>query len=413
MPDPRTRTVALVLALIGLLFAWWGWKQGAYFGSVFYPGALGALLLLALLAAMAPFSARFRGPARVALLALVGLAVLELASALWSPQPAIAVEDAWHCFLYVAVFLLGAWATHLLRERMAMALLPVAAAGALVGIGTTAVLANGGDFSWYLHADATLRFPIGYRNADAAFFLICLWPLMALATGDWDWRLRALAVGFGTVLVELAFLSQSRGSIPAAALATLVFLLLSRDRLRAAAVIGLVAIPAIPALPTLLEVYRHGVADAAVLPLLHDSARAIFLTGAASLLIAALAFGLVGKRLDLAESTRKVMSRGLAVLAILAVIGVPPSSSPATADRSSSSTSASTSSARSAIRTCTARGSGTAPTSAPTGTTSGGWRSTRGVTTSWSAAVAAPSSWPTWSIGAATRRRRTRTASRP
>jgi len=60
-------------------------------------------------------------------------------------------------------------------------------------------------------------------------------------------------------------LCQSRGSIPAIAVAALVYLALSRNRLRAAIGIGLVALPAIPALPTLLDVYQHGAADAAVI----------------------------------------------------------------------------------------------------------------------------------------------------
>lgn len=310
-----------MLALVAVLFTWWGWKQGAYFGSVFYPGALATFLLLALLLAMAPFAVRFTGPARVALLALLGLAVLGLASALWSPLPAAAVEDAWHGFLFLALFVVGVWTTHLLRARMAMALVPVAVAGAAIAVATVAVLANGSDVAWYLHSDATLRFPIGYRNADAAFFLICLWPLLALVSGGWDWRLRSLLVGLGTVLVELTFLSQSRGSVPAALLAGVLFVWLSRDRLRAAAAIALVAVPVLPALPSLLDVYRHGEADAVALSLLGEAAQAIWLTALLSLALAALAFGFLGPRLRLEAGAREALSRGLALLALLAALG--------------------------------------------------------------------------------------------
>jgi len=320
MSDPRTRTAALVLALVAALFTWWGWKQGAYFGSIFYPGALAVFLLLALLLAMAPFGVRFTGPARVALVALVALSVWALLSAFWSPIPASAVEYAWHGFLYLAVFLLGTWTTYLLRGRMAAALLPLAFAGAAIGVGATAVLANGTDITWYLHSDATLRFPIGYRNADAAFFMICLWPLLALVASDWDWRLRALLVPAGTILVELTFLSQSRGSLPAVVLAGLVFLFASRDRLRATAAVALVLVPALPALPTLLEVYRHGAADEAALSLLSDSAGVIAVTAMLSLLAAIVAFGAAEPRIRLAATTRASLSRGLALTALLATL---------------------------------------------------------------------------------------------
>ena len=220
----------------------------------------------------------------------------------------------------MAVFGLGLWATHLLGRNMRAALAPVALAGALVGIATVVVLATGTDVTWYLHEDATLRFPIGYRNADAAFFLICLWPLLALTVSDWPWQARAALVAMGTVLVELAFLCQSRGSIPAAALAALVYLAITRNRLRAAIAIGLVVLPAIPALPTLLEVYRHGQADAAVVPLLRDSARAIGATGLLSLLVGMVAFAVVEPRLRVAERTSGLIARVAAVAALAVVL---------------------------------------------------------------------------------------------
>ncbi len=75
----------------------------------------------------------------------------------------------------------------------------VAVAGAVVGLVVTFTLAGGDDFTFYFHDDATLRFPIGYRNAEAAFMLICFWPTIVLAAeGRIPWQLRALAIGIGT-----------------------------------------------------------------------------------------------------------------------------------------------------------------------------------------------------------------------
>lgn len=320
MSDPRTRIAALLLAAVSALFIWWGWKQGAYFGSVFYPGAVLIFSLLALMLVFVAFSGRISGPAKIALVALFGLAVWTLLSVLWSPTPAAALKDAGNVFLYAALFVLGIWATNLLGRRMLFAMAPVAIAGTVVGVATIFVLATGTDVAWYLHDDATLRFPIGYRNANAAFFLICLWPLLAMVTfRAWPWELRALLIPAGTVLVELSFLAQSRGSVPAVVFAVLVYLALSRDRLRATALIALVLLPALPALPTLLDVYGHGQADPAVVPLLRDAAKAIVVTTVFSFVVAVLALGVVAPRLRLSKRSTSLIGRTLATTAVLTI----------------------------------------------------------------------------------------------
>ncbi len=317
----RTWVAGALLGAITLLFVWWGWKQGAFFGPVFYPGALAVFVLMGLLLVAAPFDGRVVGPARVALAALAGLSAWMALSAFWSPLPAVALLYAEHAFLYVAIFAVGLWTAHLLGNRMLNALAPLAIAGAVVGIATVVVLATGTDVTWYLQGDATLRFPIGYRNANAAFFLICLWPLLALATeSDWRWELRALLVGAATVLVELELLAQSRGSAPAVAAALLAYLILAPHRLRAAVVIALAALPALPALPVLLDVFRHGAPDAAAIPLLRDAARAIGLTAVLSVVLAALALRGVAPRLHLEERAVSWISRVTAAAAILVVL---------------------------------------------------------------------------------------------
>ena len=322
MRDPLTRIAVLLLGAVTALIGWWAWKQGAYFGTVFYPGALAVFALLGLMLAFAPFRARIKGPARTALLSLLALTAWMLLSTLWSSTPAAAVAYAAHGALYAALFGLGIWIAHLLGSRSILALSPLVIAGAVVAIATVIVLATGTNVTWYLHSDATLRFPIGYRNANAAFFMICVWAALALGTEvKWRWQLRALAVGAGTILLELAFLAQSRGSIPAVVLAALVYLVLSSHRLRAAAVLALMAVPALPAIPTLLDVYRHGKADAAVVPLLHDAARAVAGTGVLSLLIAALVLGAVAPRLRLRAGTVRTISWSAAILAVAGVLG--------------------------------------------------------------------------------------------
>ncbi len=318
--SPEVMTALILLGSVTVLFSWWAWKQGAYFGTVFFPGAIAIYLLISLFLLFAPFPGRVGGPVGLALGAATLLAAWALLSILWTPVPAAAVVDAEQALFYAAMFLVGLWATRLLGRARLWALGPPALAGAAVGIATVIVIATGTDFNWYLHDDATLRFPIGYRNANAAFFLICLWPLIGLATANsTPWYLRAAAVAAATMLLELAVLAQSRGSLPATAVALLVYLLLAPHRLRAAAVIVLAAFPMLPAMPVLLAVFRHGEADAAVGPLLRDAAGAIGVSAVCSLLLAAVVLRLVYPRMNLGAARTRLISRVAAVIAILGV----------------------------------------------------------------------------------------------
>jgi hypothetical protein len=175
--------------------------------------------------------------------------------------------------------------------------------------------------AWYLHGDATLRFPIGYRNANAAFFLVGFWSLLALGTeARWRWPLRAVVIASATLLFELAFLAQSRGSVPATVLAGLVFVALSRNRLRVAAILALTVLPVIPAVPTLLDVYRHADADPGVVSSLHDAARAVWLTSALSFLLSAFALGGVAPRLRLGQRTTAAIGRTSAALVVVVIV---------------------------------------------------------------------------------------------
>lgn len=312
---------AFVLVAVGIVFAWWGWKQGAYFGPVFYPAAICLFLLLALFLVFVPFGGRLDGPARVGLIALIGLGAWTLISVLWTTVPTAALEYSERIFAYATLFVFGLWVTRLLGRRMLWALAPVAIAGAIVGIATTVVIATGTNVSWYLHEEATLRFPLGYRNANAAFFLICLWPLLGLAAWkQWRWQLRAVAVAMATILIELAVLSQSRGSIPALLLALLVYLVFAPRRLHAAGIIALAALPVLPALPALLDVYRYGHANAGVVPPLHHAADLVGITAVLSLLLASVALGLIHPRLHIGPSGVRLLSWGAAIVAIVTVL---------------------------------------------------------------------------------------------
>jgi hypothetical protein len=319
---PSELSVAIVvIATLTGVFVWWAWKQGAYFGSVFFPGAMALYALLILLLLGAPFNGRLNTPVWVTIGAIVGLAVWTLLSITWTDSRVGAVQDAERAMLYAAVFVLGLWCCNLAGRRMLLPLAVVAATGAAIGIVTTVTLASGNDVTSYVHSDATLRFPIGYRNAEAAFLMICLWPTIVLAAeSGLAWQLRALLVGSATMLLELVVLAESRGSLPAAAVALTIFLVLSRRRLRAATFLTLAAVPVLFALPTLLDVFQHGHGGPGLLPFLRDAARAIALTSLGSIALAAICVRGVESRLNLGRQRVQLISRVAAVLAIGAVL---------------------------------------------------------------------------------------------
>jgi hypothetical protein len=322
---PSDPTGALLpLVLVGAIFAWWGWKAGAYFGVVFLPGAMILLGLLAALLLFAPWPAALKGPPRVALLALLGVAGLTVLSALWSPTPDVAISDAQRVLAYGVAFVIGIWLCALLGRRMLLSLAPLAAAGAIVALVTLVALWAGSDAAEFFETDSTLRYPLGYRNAVAAFFLMGLWPMLTLAASrDLDWRLRGLLLATSTLSIELAALAQSRSSVFAVVVGAAVLVVAYPNRLRMLGWLTLAAAPAVIALPWLLDVYQAGGGKtAASIPPLHSACRAMALTTILSLAVG-LAVTVAGRDFELApELRRRIGGAVLAGLAALALVGL-------------------------------------------------------------------------------------------
>ncbi|MGH2957310.1 MAG: O-antigen ligase family protein [Solirubrobacterales bacterium] len=318
LPAPPSAAI-LPLLFVGALLAWWAWKSGAYFGAIFLPGAIALLALTAAMLLFAPWPAALRGGARLALGCLVGLAGWTLLSILWTPAREVAVADTQRVVAYAAAFALGTWTCLLLGRRMQLALTPLVGAGALVGIVTLGVLWTGSDISEFLDEEATLRYPLGYRNAVAAFFLIALFPTVVLAASrDLDWRLRGLLLGCTTLMVELVVLAQSRSSIFAAVVGVAVLIAVHPARLRILAWLALPLIPAVLALPWLLEVFQTGAGNSPEsLPPLRDACAAITATSVFGLLL-----GLAVARAEpaFALSPRSSRRIGVGLLGCLAVV---------------------------------------------------------------------------------------------
>ena len=289
-PEPAA---LLLLAVLAIVWSWWAAKDGAFFGTVLLPGTILLCATAVVLAWTAPWRGSLRSsrPAIIALASLTGLGAWAALSALWSPTPDIAVEDGQRILTYALAFGLGIWLSNLFADRLHLALVPLTLAGAFAGIVAVAGLLTGDDVGRYLDDEGTLEFPLGYRNANAAFFAIALWPALGLASHRASaWPVRAAALATATLCLELAMLSQSRGSLAGGAAALCVYLLFSEDRARRMGWLALAVLPALLILPALIDLYRAANADAplhSALGELRGAGRAVALTCAGSLAIGA------------------------------------------------------------------------------------------------------------------------------
>jgi len=317
----------LLIGVLAVSWGWWAWKQGAFFGRVLLPGTAVLCLATFLLTRTAPWRGRISlSPrARLALMALVGLALWTLLSMLWSPAPDIALADAQRVFVYALAFGLGIWLCNLVGPRMHLAWVPVAIAGGVVAAATTLTLLTGHNLIAYLETDGTLQYPLGYRNANAAFFLIAIWPLLGVSsTRSLNWGVRGIAVGAASLCLSLGLLSQSRGSVIAAAVAIAVFLALTPRRASALAWIAIAALPSVLVVPYLSELYRAAQHNEALLTPLRHAAAATAAAGAIAALVGA-AFARLEAGMSLPAATAKrldrLVGRGLVGLVALGAVG--------------------------------------------------------------------------------------------
>src|SRR5262245_5302385 len=177
---------------------------------------------------------------------------------------------------------------------MLLVLSPLAVAGAIVGLISLIVLWTGSNSRDFFETDATLRYPIGYRNAEAAFFLMATLPAIVLCVArDIPWWVRGFLLGASTLMIELAILAQSRASLFAIVIALAFLIGFHPDRLRVLGWLTLAAIPAAIALPWLLDPFQLDKGRSlAEIPPLHRACVAMALTTALSVGI-----GLAGAKL--------------------------------------------------------------------------------------------------------------------
>jgi tetratricopeptide (TPR) repeat protein len=314
---PATVPAIVAVALLIVLAT----DQAGYPLTHWAPGALLVLALLGLASIVVPL--RLAELPRAVVVALACLALytaFSFLSMLWADVPGDAWEGADRTLLYLLVFALFAcW-----RQRGESAALLLAGwTLAMAGLGVFAVLhadAAGGGQLRALFGDGRLIYPSGYANANAAQWLMALWPAVLLARSErLAWWLRGALAGGAVVLAEVALLSQSRGSLYATPIMLILVFALLPGRARTFAVLVPVGAGIAAAAPAVLKVGDHLRAGSVQTDNVHSATLATLLAGlAVGLLVAAGAA--VESRRALDPATRRRVHRAVSATALVALV---------------------------------------------------------------------------------------------
>jgi tetratricopeptide (TPR) repeat protein len=241
------------LVAVGILVAWSA-SSGGFPQTRWYPGAITVLLLLG----AAIFGRRVRwsaisAPVRAALIGLALYTAWSYASIAWADAQGVAWDGANRTLLYLLLFgLLAA-----VRVGRAETLLVVAAwTLALIALALLVVLRFPDPVgAGPLVQGPGVSAPTGYTNAQACMWLMAGWSALVLgASRAAQPALRAALIGGAVLLVDLALLSESRGSLIAGGICAVLLITVFPHRLRSLVALALVGAGVATTAPHLLDV---------------------------------------------------------------------------------------------------------------------------------------------------------------
>ena len=257
--DLPLRSGDVLLTVPGLLtagvFALLASSDGGVREVDWYPAAVFVILLLTVVVAGSGRAlALLPRSARIAIALFGAFVVWSFASIGWADDRGVAWDAADMTLLYFATFTLFAvwpWS-----PRAAMIVLG-AFGVTLAAIGWTEVSHAAGAFdpTAYLIKQRFSE-PVGYPNGNAALFLGAAFPIVLLAARrETPWAARGLLLGSAGVLVDVALLSQSRGSLLAGAILLAVCVAVAPGRVRVLVALATLAAVTLLSVPELLHVY--------------------------------------------------------------------------------------------------------------------------------------------------------------
>jgi len=228
--EALSRPRAIALGVVGLTLGASAAFSGFYDTSDWRIAALVLLTVLVTLVVIAP--ALPRGPALAALAGLSFLALWSLLSGNWGESSEQALQDAHRWLLYA--LLLGVLLLLLDHDRRSGAVLLGAATAGVLAIGAydlAEMLAGDGPSLFVL---SRLNEPLGYTNGQGTYFVLAIWPLVAVAERN-RWSIaKGLALAAASALAALAVMSQSRGALVAFGVSAVGLLALAPGRKRRA-----------------------------------------------------------------------------------------------------------------------------------------------------------------------------------
>jgi tetratricopeptide (TPR) repeat protein len=306
----------LVAGLIAVsVFLVWAHEEGGYAPTAWYPAAFVFLVLAGVVSRSR--SGSLPRPLLWAVALFGGFTLWSFLSITWAAAKGDAWDGANRTLLFFTVYTIFAvipW-----RPRDAALLLGVLATG------TAAV----GSWVFLAGAESGLsegRFtdPVGYANANAALFLAAFWPAAMLASRrETPWPVRGLLLAVAGLLLQFGVLAQSRGSLPAFALALVLYIALVPDRARSLLTLLPIGVATALALWPLLEVFR---ADPDQLQQALAAARTALILTAVFLAAVGAAIGLLehrGGQLRIgAARTRRVVVGALLVVGLAAAVTI-------------------------------------------------------------------------------------------
>jgi O-Antigen ligase len=234
-------------------------REGGFAPNIWYPLALLGLALTVMFAVSA--TRLLFGASRASLIAVGTLAAFtawSYATIAWAAVPGDALSGSNKGLLYLLAFgLLACWP---LRAQSLWAVLlaggAVVTLEGLITVEQAIRAADPGDF----FIGARLSAPLGYPSASGALFMIVAWLLAGLASRRWvPVPARAVAAGMAGLDGVFSLLTESRGSVFTLPAVAITYFALVPGRLRSLAIVGGIAVTAIPVIPSVLHVY--GAAD--------------------------------------------------------------------------------------------------------------------------------------------------------
>jgi UDP-GlcNAc:undecaprenyl-phosphate GlcNAc-1-phosphate transferase len=315
---PLLRTYPLEVALVLVVAASCGLSPffyGFYDLGTWGPIALGLLAVLLGLVIARP--AVPRPAALVALASLAGLAVWSLISSGWAGSPGNALTEANRWMLYATLFGI---LLLLLRDDRLGRLLLAATTALILALGLYVVIRMLAGTGAELFLTKRLNEPLGYVNGQASYFLIGIWPLVAVAERARPW-LAGAAAGAATLLASLLLLSETRAIVPAIVLSAIVLLALVPGRARRGWVLVVVVGTVVAISSPLLHVFNQAspsVTDASA----RDAAVAILVGAAVAGLVWAVVATLTARAAPHAgPMSRRVPGVVLVLLVVAAIAG--------------------------------------------------------------------------------------------